>query len=223
MCGRYTLTTPLEDLVEVFDVPVPAFEYRPRYNIAPTQEAPVVARDGHGTRMGLLRWGLVPHWAEDPAMGARTINARAETLLRKPSFRQAAERRRCLVLADGFYEWQKRPGGKQPFWIHRPGREPLSFAGLWEKWKRGGDPLYTFTIVTVDSNATVEPIHDRMPAVISEGNRESWLDAGIQGSEAVTLLEPYRGELVTDPVSTLVNSPANDVPECVEPLEGASD
>lgn len=217
MCGRYSLTTPVDDLVEVFDVPPVAFEYKPRYNIAPTQDVPVVASDRRGTRLGLLRWGLVPYWADDPSIGSRMINARSETLLKKPAFKEAAVSRRCLVPADGFYEWAKEGDRKVPYWIHSPDGEPLAFAGLWERWHpRGPEPVYSMAIITVDANDGIRHLHHRMPAIIPAADRRAWLDTDTPVEDALSLLKPYEGGLDAYPVSTLVNSPANDVPECLE-------
>ncbi len=219
MCGRYSLTTPEDDLVEVFDVPPVTFDYRARYNIAPTQDVPVVASDRRGTRLGLLRWGLVPAWADDPSIGSRMINARAESLLDKPAFKEAAAARRCLVPADGFYEWAKEGDHKVPYWIHAPGREPMGLAGIWERWhSRGPEPVYSVAIITVDANDRIRHLHDRMPAIIPVADRTAWLDTGTPIGDALSLLEPYEGVLEAYPVSTLVNSPANDVPECIEPV-----
>ncbi len=223
MCGRYSLATPLDDLIEVFDVPPIDFGYRPRYNVAPTQEAPIVASDGRGTRMGMLRWGLVPSWAKDVGIGSRMINARSETLLEKPAFRYAAHARRCLVPADGFYEWCAVADGKVPYLIHSPGGGPIAFAGLWERWDGGeGDPLFTFTIVTTEASRAISRIHGRMPAILEGDARARWLDPNVPGEEAVKLLIPYEGELMAYEVSKIVNSPANDVPECRNPVGGVA-
>jgi putative SOS response-associated peptidase YedK len=223
MCGRYTLSVPLSNLVDAFDVPPPDFDYRPRYNIAPTQDVPVVAQDERGRRMGLLRWGLIPSWAKDPAMGGRLINARSETVAEKPSFRSAFRRRRCLVPADGFFEWKKEEplGGKPtktPFWIHQRERKPFTFAGLWERWEpEGGPPIHTFTILTTDAASGIAHIHPRMPVILLPRAREVWLDAGSDPSSLQSLLRPYGLEdLQAHPVSTLVNSPRNDQPSCIE-------
>ena len=231
MCGRYTLSVPLSNLVDAFDVPPPEFEYRPRFNIAPTQDVPVVAQDEGGRRMGLLRWGLIPSWAKDPAMGSRLINARSETVDQKPSFRSAFRRRRCLVPADGFYEWRKDDGegggGKgtrTPYWIHRSSRAPFAFAGLWERWEPPqGDPLFTFTILTTEATPGLRPIHPRMPVILEGNALGRWLDHSAPPEELLSLLRPYaREDLTWYPVSTRVNSPRNDSPECMEPLEAGS-
>ena len=219
MCGRYSLTTPADHLVEVFDVPPVTFDYRPRYNIAPSQDVPVVASDRRGTRMGLLRWGFVPAWAGDLSMGSRMINARAESLLDRPAFKDAAVSRRCLVPADGFYEWVKEGERKVPYWIHAPDREPMGLAGLWEHWHpRGPEPVYSMAIVTVDANDRIRHLHDRMPAIVPTASRNAWLDSGTPLADALSLLKPYEGALEAYPVSTLVNSPGNDVPGCIEPV-----
>ena len=219
MCGRYSLTTPEDHLVEAFDVPPLTFDYRARYNIAPTQDVPVVASDKRGTRLGLLRWGFVPAWADDPSIGSRMINARAESLLDKPAFKQAAVSRRCLVPADGFYEWAAEDGHKVAYWIHSPDREPMGFAGVWERWHhRGTEPVFSMVIITVDANDQIRHLHDRMPAIVPAADRKAWLDTETPIAEALSLLKPYELALEAYPVSTLVNRPANDVPDCIEPV-----
>jgi putative SOS response-associated peptidase YedK len=217
VCGRYTLTVSGEELIEVFGVPGPDFEHVPRYNIAPTQLAPVIARDGRGTRMGVLRWGLVPSGASDPAVASKLINARAETVHAKPSFREAFRRRRCLVIADGFYEWVGGAGAKRPHWIHRPDRSAMTFAGIWESWSGPHATLHTFAIITVEASAAVRDLHHRMPAILDAEDGRGWLEAG-KTSEALRLLRPYAGDLRHFPVSPLVNSPRNDRPQLIEPV-----
>ncbi len=219
MCGRYSLTTPEDHLVEVFDVPPLAFDYQARYNIAPSQDVPVVASDRRGTRLGLLRWGLIPVWADNPSIGSRMINARAETLRNKPAFKRAVISRRCLVPADGFYEWAVEGGGKVPYWIHSQDREPMGFAGVWERWNLpGAEPVFSMAIITVDANDRIRHLHDRMPAIVPAADRKAWLDAETPHQDALRLLKPYEGVLEAYPVSTLVNSPANDEPGCIEPV-----
>lgn len=221
MCGRYTLTTPLDELVSVFDVPEVGFRYEPRYNVAPTQTAPVVARDDEGRRMGLMRWGLVPFWADNPVIGNKLINARSETASEKPAFRSAFRRRRCLVPADGFYEWRREGEGKVPYWIHRPDRRPFALAGLWERWEpEDAEPLFTYTILTREATPGLKEIHSRMPVLLPEDRRREWLDRDA-GPEALdALLDEASGpELEYHPVSTLVNSPSNDAPGCIEPVD----
>jgi putative SOS response-associated peptidase YedK len=229
MCGRYTLTVSLPELVDVFDVPPPAFHYGPRYNIAPTQDAPVVAQDSRGRRMGLLRWGLVPSWAQDLGIGSRLINARSETVAQKPAFRQAFRGRRCLIPADGFYEWKEEEGAtdgkasKRPYWIHRGAGELFAFAGLWERWAPPeGDPLHTFTILTTQAAEAIRGIHPRMPLILHPSSWRPWLHPETGPEELQGLLKPHVPEdLRAHPVSAIVNSPRNDGPECIESVEGA--
>ncbi|MFW6079963.1 MAG: SOS response-associated peptidase [Gemmatimonadota bacterium] len=221
MCGRFSLATPRDVLIEEFGAPEFTFDYRPRYNIAPTQPVAALVRDGDGARIGPLRWGLIPHWAEDPSIGNRMINARAETVHRKPSFRAAFRRRRCLILADGFYEWARlEDGGKAPYRVHRRGERPFAFAGLWERWRPGGEdePIHSCTIITTDARPELRDIHPRMPVILPAEDRERWLheDAGTDALRR--LLRPYPGDdLEAYRVSRVVNSPRNDGPECFEP------
>jgi putative SOS response-associated peptidase YedK len=220
VCGRYTLTVPLSNLVDAFEVSPPEFDYRPRYNIAPTQLAPVVAQDAGGRRLGLLQWGLVPSWARDPAMGSRLINARSETVEGKPSFRSAFRRRRCLIPADGFFEWRKAGSAKRPFWIHDPARKPFAFAGLWEKWEpKTGDPLYTYSILTREAVPEIRDIHPRMPVILPESEWSLWTDPDADAGDLLGLFREYRGpRLSSHPVSTRVNAARNDDPSCIEPV-----
>jgi putative SOS response-associated peptidase YedK len=223
MCGRYTLGASPDDLVDVFDVPPLDFPWEPSWNIAPTQDALIVAADGEGGRkIGPLRWGLVPFWAKDPSLGNKMINARSETVSEKPAFRSAFKKRRCLVPADGFYEWAKTPEGKVPHWIHMPGRRPFAMAGLWERW--GGEdqhPLFTFTILTTEAASDIRFIHPRMPVILPEEAWDGWLDPASEPLDLLSLLGPVPpGTLEEWPVSTGVNSPRNDGPELAEPAEG---
>ena len=224
MCGRYTLSVPLSNLVDSFDVQPPDFEYPPRFNIAPTQDAPVIAQDQAGRRMGLLRWGLIPSWAKDPAIGSRMINARSETVAEKPAFQRAFRRRRCLVPADGFFEWKREAGEgatkgpKTPYWIHRAAREPFVMAGLWETWDPGETaPVYTFTVLTTEAVPSIREIHPRMPVILPASAHDRWLDPKAAAEDLLPLLRPYGEGIEAYPVSTRVNSPRNDLPECIEP------
>jgi len=227
MCGRYSLTTPEEALRQLFDCEVPARNLQPRYNIAPTQLAPIVrlAADTDGRELALLRWGLIPAWAKDPAIGNRMINARAETAASKPSFRDAFRRRRCLVLADGFYEWQRDGDAKQPYRICREDGQPFAFAGLWERWQgpaQGGDTVIeSFTILTTDADERLRPIHHRMPVILSGEHYGAWLDAAATAMEvAQALLAAGTSTgLGAYKVSRHVNSPRNDDAACFAPLE----
>ena len=224
MCGRFTLRTPAADLAEIF-----AVDARPnlaaRYNIAPSQDILVVrAAGGGGVReFAMPRWGLVPHWAKDPAIGGRMINARAESLAEKPSFRDAYRRRRCLVAADGFYEWRKAPdGGRRPYHIHLPDGAPFAIAGLWESWSApGAETLETCALITTEANRTVEPIHHRMPVILPPDAYQCWLDPRSPPDALDALLRPYAPDhLVALAVGLRVNSARNDDAACLEPAIG---
>jgi putative SOS response-associated peptidase YedK len=222
MCGRFTLKTPVETLAEVFELPkVP--ELPPRFNIAPSEAIAAVRMAGQDIQreLALLRWGLVPPWADDPKVGSRMINARSETVATSGAFRSAFRRRRCLVLADGFYEWQRQERRKQPFYIKMQDDSPFAFAGLWEVWEgKDGTVLETCTVLTTEPSALMNPIHNRMPVILEPANYALWLDPEMHDSEPLkALLRPYPEEKMTAyPVSQLVNSPANDIPECLEPV-----
>ena len=221
MCGRYTLAVDDPDLLaDRFDFPHQDLDrYRLRYNVAPTQEVPAVVFEDGNRRLALLRWGLVPSWAKDKSGAARLINARGESVAEKPSFRTAFKRRRCLVLADGFYEWKREGKVRQPFRFLLDSGEPFAFAGLHEVWKPGtSDELHTVTIITTAANDLVSPIHDRMPVILPRDVEAEWLDPETDASDLTDLLLPYPGEAMHSyPVSTLVNSPANDSPDCIAP------
>ncbi|MEE9274201.1 MAG: SOS response-associated peptidase [bacterium] len=218
MCGRYTLIKPADTLAALFGMEG-SLGLSPRYNIAPTQFVPAVRALRPGEpELALLRWGLIPSWAKDPAIGARTINARGETAAQKPSFRAAFRRRRCLIPADGFYEWVKEGGRKQPYYIQLRGEAPFAFAGLWESWTGAeGETLETCTIITCEANEGLRPLHPRMPVILPRENYDLWLDPAAQDPAALQpLLRPYpAGETVFRPVSAQVNSPKNDGPECI--------
>ncbi|MDQ3304472.1 MAG: SOS response-associated peptidase [Actinomycetota bacterium] len=230
MCGRYTSITPMEELAAYFGAEdVVADDLGPRYNVAPTDEIYAVVRAGEQRRLGTLRWGLVPPWADDPKVGARMINARAESLSRKPAFRQAFSQRRCLLPADGFYEWHRPDGAKvgQPWYVRRPEGEPLALAGLWERWRpRGreggeeGEAIVSAAVITTTANETLAPLHDRMPVVLAPEAWEAWLDPGKADlEELAALLVSAPDELLAAvAVSPLVNKVANDGPALVEPI-----
>lgn len=231
MCGRYSLGISTDELVEIFDVPdarESALEELglPRYNIAPSQEAPALVLGSDGRRLGPLRWGLVPFWADDPSIGNRLINARSETAHEKPAFRQAFRKRRCLIPADGFYEWKKPESGngsKTPYWIHHQDDEILTMAGLWERWEPEEEdegPLTTFTILTTDASEGMSHIHPRMPVLIPPDGRDTWMSRDTDPGEARELLHPPPEDiLAAREVSTYVNSPENEGRECVEKVE----
>ncbi len=218
MCGRYTLATPADELVEAFDVGTLTFDWSARYNVAPGQDAPIVAEDARGRRMGLMRWGFVPGWRDEPGTGF--VNARAESVARKPSFGEAFARRRCLVPADGVYEWRTTAGTKQPFWIHPRAGGLLTFAGIWETWRRPEEePRHGFAILTTEANADVAPVHDRMPVVVEREDRGRWLARSTSPEEAAALLRPApTGALDLRLVSTRVNRVAEDDAGLLEPV-----
>jgi putative SOS response-associated peptidase YedK len=224
MCGRFTMATPGQVIAEVFgldDVP----ELSPRFNIAPTQAVAAVRARADGRReLVALTWGLIPSWSKDRAIGSRMINARAETVAEKPAFRAALRARRCLVLADGFYEWQKLGTRKQPHHIRMRDGRPFAFAGLWERWvPPEGDPVESCTIITTVPNEVVAPIHDRMPVILAPADLDLWLEPGSRDPAAVAaLLRPYpAGGMTAYPVSLRVNSPGADDASCVVPLNAA--
>jgi putative SOS response-associated peptidase YedK len=222
MCGRFVLITPGAVLAEQFQLSeVPALA--PRYNIAPTQPVAAVrlAREGTARELVLLRWGLIPSWAQDPSVGSRLINARSETVAEKPSFRYAFKSRRCLVPADGFYEWQCQERGRQPFFIRMREGTSFAIAGLWEHWQGPeGEVIESCTLLTTAANEMMRLLHDRMPVILNPKDYDLWLDPAVQKREALLpLLRPYDAEaMVAYPVRPVVNSPANDSPLCIEPL-----
>jgi putative SOS response-associated peptidase YedK len=222
MCGRYSFTQVAEAIADKFQVKeVPPLS--PRYNIAPTQQIATVSVNSESSerQFKMLRWGLIPSWAKDAKMGAKLINARAETVAEKPAFRSAFKKRRCLILADGFYEWKTQDGEKQPFYFRWENGEPFAFAGLWEHWEKGeGEPIESCTILTTEANELMRPIHDRMPVILEPKNYEQWLDPEAKKIELLqSFLQPYPSEEMTAyPVSTKVNNPKNDRPECIQPI-----
>ena len=221
MCGRFTLTVDPGQLQEAFpwaEIPegIPL-----RYNIAPSQPAAVLPNDGLN-RVDFYNWGLIPFWAKDPKIGNRLINARAETLAEKPSFRGSFKYKRCLVLADGFYEWRKEPGTKTktPMYLRMKNKKPFAFAGLWDTWHSSdGSEIRTFTIITTEPNILVEEIHNRMPVILPKIAYSDWLQEGENDLSLLkSFLHPYPAEeMEAYPVSRYVNSPQNDSPECIIP------
>jgi putative SOS response-associated peptidase YedK len=219
MCGRFTRTKSIPAIAREFGVSEVSFELEPGYNIAPTQQVAVVISEGV-RRLVPVQWGLVPSWAKDPSIGNKMINARAETITEKASYRNAFKKRRCLVVADGFYEWQKTGDGKRPIYIRLKSGKPFGFAGLYEIWAPPqGEPITTCTIITTEANELMKPIHDRMPVIIPKDKEDLWLDAEVKDQETLLdLLKPYpSGDLEAYPVSRRVNSPANNSPDCIKP------
>jgi putative SOS response-associated peptidase YedK len=218
MCGRFAFYSPTEAVARLFGVP-PGDDLPPRYNIAPTQQAPVVRATPAGEREFVsLRWGLIPFWAKDPTIGNRLINARAETVADKPAFRQAFRRRRCLVLADGFYEWQKTIEGKRPWYVSLASGAPCAMAGLWERWRRDDDEaLETCSIITTRPNELMARLHNRMPAILLDDAVDRWLDPAADVAALAEQLGPIpAAALAAAPVSRRVNNPANEGPELIE-------
>jgi putative SOS response-associated peptidase YedK len=222
MCGRFTLTRLEHKLADVFDIQdVP--EWQAQFNVAPTQTViTVLHHSEHNRVFELLHWGLIPSWSKDPSIASKLINARSETVAEKPSFRSAFKKRRCLIIADGFYEWQRTEGKKQPFYFQVQGKQPFGFAGLWEEWHSSeGEQINTCTILTTSANSLMAPVHDRMPVILKPEDYNLWLDPQVQDSRKVQpLLQPFPAEAMTAyPVSTIVNSPKNNKPECIAPVE----
>ena len=221
MCGRFTLTTDLKALADRFGVSLPAStRVLPRFNIAPTQPVIVIGADGQRF-LQTMRWGLIPSWAKDPAIGNRLINARAETLAEKPAFREALKTRRCLIPADGFYEWQKLGKVKQPVRIVLKSREPFALASLWDRWRSPENiEVLSCTIITTAANDLIREIHDRMPVILDRAAEAQWLDPKVNDPvQLLPLLQPYPSEVMEYyPVSRQVNSPSVDAPGNIEPL-----
>jgi putative SOS response-associated peptidase YedK len=229
MCGRFTLRTPAGEIIEQFGLPPGDDVVTPlpaRFNIAPTQQVLAVRPSAAAQREAvMLHWGLIPSWSKDAKIGNRMINARSETVAEKPSFRKAFRVRRCLIVADGYYEWKKTNGAKQPYYFHRRDDRPFAFAGLWESWtdKSAADAaaaIESCTIITTSSNALARTVHDRMPVILAERDYDLWLDRDVDDAARLQpLLEPREDDqLEAYEISTFVNKPVNDEPGCIEPL-----
>lgn len=222
MCGRFTLTIDPTHLQEAFPWAVIPDDIVPRYNIAPSQPVAVIPNTGEKT-LTMYKWGLIPSWSKDPAIGDRMINARAESLAEKPSFRNAYRRRRCLILADGFFEWKQNPGmkTKQPVYIRLKNEQPFAFAGLWELWNSpDGSEIRSCTIITTQPNSLLEPIHNRMPVILPPDAYDVWLSTeDRQPAQLNELLVSYPpSEMIAYPVSRMVNSPEYDSPDVIKPV-----
>ncbi len=223
MCGRFTSYHSSSEIAKAFnltDVP----QLKPRYNIAPTQEvATIIRSDASGEReFKWLRWGLIPHWAKEKSIGNKLINARAETIAQKPSFRSAFKHSRCLIIASGFYEWASQEKGKQPFLIQQIDNLPFALAGLWSTWESEEvETIDSCTIITTEANEIMIPIHQRMPVILKSNDYDLWLDSTVKQPELLqALLQPFDSErLKVYPVSTLVNNPRNNSPDCIRSIE----
>lgn len=223
MCGRSTLHDVPSNVLERFKLPPVLPGFRPRYNIAPSQDQWAITLDEDGTPAARsLKWGLIPSWARDPSIGQRMINARAESIAEKPSFRSALKSRRCLILADGYYEWTMRGKRKVPVFFHLSGNAAFAMAGLWERWKGADGPVDTCAVITTAAGSRTVAHHHRMPAVLTLDGAEEWLDPASTRDTLEALLVPYEGEdLEVHEVSVMVNSPANDRVECIQAIEAA--
>ena len=234
MCGRFVSASPPDELAKYFGAEEPEGELEPSFNVAPTNEVYAIRAEAGTRKLDTLRWGLVPFWAKDLKIGSKMINARAETVAEKPAFRKAFERRRCLIPADGFYEWAKVTGqkAKQPYFIHRPDGEPIVFAGMWERWKprledgktidESADAIETCTILTCSPNKTMAAIHNRMPVLLAPAVWDDWLSQETETDYISSLLAPAPDDLLElVPVSTAVNNVRNKGEQLIEPLEPA--
>jgi putative SOS response-associated peptidase YedK len=224
MCGRYRLSRRKQIIEEHFDTSPWDADWEPRYNIAPTQPVPVVRQHPKEPvrQLSLMKWGLIPHWAKDASGAARTINARSETAATKPAFRDPIKFRRCLIPADGFYEWSRKGASKQPYRFEVNKGELFAFAGLWDGWKDpSGNWIKTRSILTTTPNAVTSTVHDRMPVILDPDSYDLWLDPGVQNVEVISeLLKPYDASQVRCyPVSTRINRVSNDDEECSKPVE----
>ncbi|MCF8232019.1 MAG: SOS response-associated peptidase [Bacteroidales bacterium] len=220
MCGRFSLTKEERAINARFETSGSEAPYVPRYNAAPGQEQAVITNQKPNT-LSFFKWGLVPFWAKDPSIGNKMINAKAETVDQKASFKNPLKRKRCLVISDGFFEWKKTPEGKIPHYIFLKNHELFAFAGLWESWKSiEGEKLNTFTIITTEPNSMMKKIHNRMPVILPFNAEKEWLN-NENPKEIKELLQPFdSNKMEYYPISTLVNSPRNDTPEVIQPAGG---
>ena len=221
MCGRFTRKENFQNLAALLGLSIPP-PLAPRYNIAPSQLVACIRTNPETTEREFveLKWGLVPSWAKDPSIGNKLINARSETVSEKPSFRKAFKQQRCLVLADGFYEWKREGKTKQPYYIRMKDHRLFAFAGLWERWEKQEPTMETCSLITTGPNALMEPIHHRMPVILATTQYDEWLNTSLRETERLNpLLRPFPPEeMEAYPVSMLVNNPRNDVAECVRPM-----
>ena len=221
MCGRFTLTVDPAEIADTFGSFTFPIQFAPRYNIAPSQPVLAIPNDAKN-KADFFIWGLIPSWAKDPSISNKLINARGETIAEKPSFRGGFKYKRCLILTDGFYEWKTQPGQKTktPYFIHMKDRQPFAFAGLWDEWQSPeGSSIRTCTIITTEPNELMSSLHNRMPVILDPKDYDQWLDAAPQTPDKlIHLIKPFPADAMSaHPVSTLVNMPGNDRPECVVP------
>ena len=224
MCGRKTLTKDIQSIIEEMAIEswTDSDLYQLNYNIAPTQSSPVIV-DNMGRHAKIMKWGLIPNWATDASIASKLINARAETLLEKPSFQHLVPTQRCVVLADGYYEWKRSNSRAIPYYIYHPEKKMLPMAGLWDIWKNiSGENLFSYTVITTISSSDLKEIHHRMPVILDNKNIDPWIKVhNISVANAMSLLEPYKSELKFHQVSTLVNSPRNNRIDCIKPVNSS--
>jgi len=220
MCGRYSLTTDPQALIDFFEVGQLSCDpavLHPRFNIAPSQEVPIVREATTGRELVFARWGLVPHWSKEENPRYSTINARAESVADKPTYREPFKRKRCLVPATGFYEWRQSEGGKTPYSIRLPGGQLFAFAGLWDHWDREGAGFDSFTVIVTTANEAMRPIHERMPVILNPAQYNTWLNTKhFNRAQLEALLVPYGGAIEIAAVGRHVNNPKNDDARCLE-------
>ena len=216
MCGRYNLIIDGDSLAESLDIQQ-SFEFKARYNIAPSQMAPVIRMGEQGRELVMMKWGLLPHWSKEEKLKYSTINARAETVAEKPTFRTPFKRSRCLVPATGFYEWKAEVSGpKQPYLIRKQDRKLMVFSGLWDHWEKEGQVIDSYTIIVTQANQIIRNVHDRMPVILNSKNYDEWLDPSTQVERLHELMGPSPDSLLDlTPISRHVNSPAHDDPACL--------
>jgi putative SOS response-associated peptidase YedK len=222
MCGRFTLHTPAAQIKEAFHLPdIPAQELKPRYNIAPSQDIPIIRDTDTGREMVMARWGLIPSWSKESKSKYSTINARIESVAEKPTYRTPFKRRHCLIPVDGFYEWKQVAGKKIPHHIHMKDGKIFAFAGLWDHWEGEDDSIESCTIIVMPSNEVMKPIHERMPAIIAPAHYDLWLDSRVTDKQEIMqyLTSAPSSQLAPYPVSTWVNSPKNDDKRCIQSVE----
>ena len=216
MCGRYTLTKNFQAIKQRFKIIESSIRFEPRFNIAPSQSVPIITSGNTGWLLDDFRWGLLPHWAKDPSMSNKLINARAETIEGKPSFKNSFKRKRCLIPADGFYEWQGTGKQKSPKYIYLKDNSLFAFAGIWAEWKQPEEVIRSFCIITTEANSFLKPIHHRMPVILPLDQYGTWLDAKTAVEQLIALLSPYPDcEMAFHSVSKNVNSPKNDSEKCL--------
>ena len=221
MCGRFSIHTPESRIREAFNLEhTEPLGLQSRYNIVPSQQIPIIRVKETSREMVLAQWGLVPHWSTEPKTRYSTINARIESVAEKPTYRTPFKRRRCLIPADGFYEWKQAAGNKVPCHIHMKNSEVFAFAGLWDHWEGEGKALDSCTIIVMPSNAIMKPIHERMPAIIAPAHYDYWLDSGVTDKQEIMqyLTSAPSSQLSAYPVSTWVNSPRNNGERCIQPV-----